>query len=194
MRCATKYLASSHCWRAAVHVQSIRPYVYVCLQELTALIQYIKYNKRLVLHTECFLGWVTMTLRLMDTMLACSNDADWFSIKSSKDGLHWNGRCWYIHELLRYEFEFEFEVCNVSPRVCGAEDGNAYHHLLRALLMHHQCNQVPATYPVTAPEIQIPELDGKTGDGLSTACNGAATTMIATPSCRKSLAVHLPPC
>ena len=32
-----------------------------------------------------------------------------------------------------------------------------------ALLMHHQCKQVPATYPVTAPEIQIPELDGKTG-------------------------------
>ena len=36
----------------------------------------------------------------------------------------------YVHELLKYEFEFEFDI--------------------------------PATYPVTAPEICIPELDGKT--------------------------------
>ena len=40
-----------------------------------------------------------------------------------------------MHELLRYEFEFEFEV--------------------------------PATYPAIAPEIQIPELDGKTGAGIT---------------------------
>ena len=60
-----------------------------------------------------------------------SNDSDWFTVKSNKDGTHWSGRCWYMHELLRYEFEFEFEV--------------------------------PATYPAIAPEIQIPELDGKTG-------------------------------
>lgn len=41
-----------------------------------------------------------------------------------------SGKCWYVHELLKYEFDFEFEI--------------------------------PATYPSTAPEIQIPELDGKT--------------------------------
>lgn len=35
-----------------------------------------------------------------------------------------------MHELLKYEFDFEFEI--------------------------------PATYPATAPEIQLPELDGKT--------------------------------
>ena len=41
-----------------------------------------------------------------------------------------SGKCWYVHELIRYDFDFEFDV--------------------------------PATYPSTAPEIQIPELDGKT--------------------------------
>uniref|UniRef100_A0A803YGD8 Ubiquitin-fold modifier-conjugating enzyme 1 n=1 Tax=Meleagris gallopavo TaxID=9103 RepID=A0A803YGD8_MELGA len=42
----------------------------------------------------------------------------------------WSGRCWHIHELLKYEFAIEFEI--------------------------------PVTYPNTAPEIAIPELDGKT--------------------------------
>ena len=74
------------------------------VQELTALIQYIQFNK--------------------------TTDSDWFTISSDKDGTHWFGKCWYIHELLKYEFDFEFDV--------------------------------PATYPTTAPEIQLPELDGKT--------------------------------
>jgi hypothetical protein len=36
----------------------------------------------------------------------------------------------YIHNLVKYEFDFQFEI--------------------------------PATYPATAPEIVLPELDGKT--------------------------------
>ena len=74
------------------------------LQELQALIKYIQQNK--------------------------ATDSDWFTITSNKEGTKWNGRCWYIHNLLKYEFPFEFEI--------------------------------PATYPSTAPEIKIPELDGKT--------------------------------
>ncbi|XP_053213371.1 ubiquitin-fold modifier-conjugating enzyme 1 [Panonychus citri] len=58
------------------------------------------------------------------------NDNDWFRLESNKDGTKWFGKCWYIHELLRYEFEIEFDI--------------------------------PVTYPTTAPEIAIPELDGKT--------------------------------
>ena len=58
-------------------------------------------------------------------MIACSNDADWFSIKSNKDGTHWSGRCWYIHELLRYEFDFEFEVRNLSMLSVEPMDGQA---------------------------------------------------------------------
>jgi len=74
------------------------------LQELTALIKYIQLNK--------------------------ASDSDWFTITSNKEGTHWSGKCWYVHNLLRHEFAFEFDI--------------------------------PATYPATAPEIRIPELDGKT--------------------------------
>ncbi len=73
-------------------------------QELTALIKYIQLNK--------------------------ASDSDWFTITSNKEGTHWSGKCWYVHNLLRHEFAFEFDI--------------------------------PATYPATAPEIRIPELDGKT--------------------------------
>lgn len=73
-------------------------------QELQALIKYIQLNK--------------------------ATDSDWFTITSSKDGTTWEGKCWYIHNLHKYEFRFEFEI--------------------------------PATYPAAAPEIKIPELDGKT--------------------------------
>mmetsp|Transcript_24474 Transcript_24474/g.62817 ORF Transcript_24474/g.62817 Transcript_24474/m.62817 type:complete len:167 (+) Transcript_24474:215-715(+) len=73
-------------------------------EELGALIQYIKISK--------------------------DNDQDWFTITCDPTGTKWSGKCWYIHNLLKYEFDFEFEV--------------------------------PVTYPATAPEIAIPELDGKT--------------------------------
>ena len=74
-------------------------------QELQALIKYIEINK--------------------------ASDLDWFTIKpTNKEGTHWEGLCWYIHELIKYEFKFQFDI--------------------------------PATYPTTAPEIEIPELEGKT--------------------------------
>uniref|UniRef100_F7B8T9 Ubiquitin-fold modifier-conjugating enzyme 1 n=1 Tax=Xenopus tropicalis TaxID=8364 RepID=F7B8T9_XENTR len=70
-------------------------------------------------------------------------DNDWFRLESNKEGTRegawlicwfhvrrWFGKCWYIHDLLRYEFDVEFDI--------------------------------PVTYPSTAPEIAIPELDGKT--------------------------------
>ncbi|KAK5851479.1 hypothetical protein PBY51_023027 [Eleginops maclovinus] len=57
-------------------------------------------------------------------------DSDWFRLESNADGTRWSGSCWFIHELLRYEFRVEFDI--------------------------------PVTYPVTAPEVAIPELDGKT--------------------------------
>ncbi|KAK9863904.1 hypothetical protein WJX84_001982 [Apatococcus fuscideae] len=73
-------------------------------QELQSLIKYIQLNKQ--------------------------TDSDWFTITSNKDGTHWSGKCWYVHELIKYEFDWQFDI--------------------------------PATYPTTAPEIEIPELDGKT--------------------------------
>ena len=32
---------------------------------------------------------------------------DWFTIKPNKEGTRWEGRCWYIHELIKYEFDFQ---------------------------------------------------------------------------------------
>ena len=57
-------------------------------------------------------------------------DNDWFKLESNKDGTKWWGKCWYIHELLKYEFDVEFDI--------------------------------PVAYPTAAPEIALPELDGKT--------------------------------
>ncbi|CAD5124229.1 DgyrCDS12524 [Dimorphilus gyrociliatus] len=57
-------------------------------------------------------------------------DNHWFMLESNEIGTRWFGKCWYIHEMLRYEFDVEFDI--------------------------------PVTYPSTAPEIAIPELDGKT--------------------------------
>ena len=37
-------------------------------------------------------------------------DNDWFRLESNKEGTRWFGKCWYIHELLTYEFELEFDV------------------------------------------------------------------------------------
>ena len=44
-----------------------------CLQELQALIKYTQLNKQ--------------------------TDSDWFTVTSNKDGTHWSGKCWYVHEL-----------------------------------------------------------------------------------------------
>mmetsp|Transcript_44719 Transcript_44719/g.43322 ORF Transcript_44719/g.43322 Transcript_44719/m.43322 type:complete len:93 (+) Transcript_44719:127-405(+) len=57
-------------------------------------------------------------------------DNDWFNIESNADGTKWNGKCWYVHNLVRYEFDLQFEI--------------------------------PATYPMTPIELELPELDGKT--------------------------------
>jgi hypothetical protein len=37
-------------------------------------------------------------------------DNDWFRLESNKEGTKWFGKCWCIHNLLRYEFDVEFDV------------------------------------------------------------------------------------
>jgi len=73
-------------------------------EELLALIKYVEINK--------------------------AEDNDWFKIESNADGTKWHGKCWYIHEHVKYEFDLQFEI--------------------------------PATYPLTPIELELPELDGKT--------------------------------
>ena len=37
-------------------------------------------------------------------------DNDWFRLESNADGTRWTGTCWFIHELMRYEFRLEFDT------------------------------------------------------------------------------------
>ncbi|KAG6608114.1 Ubiquitin-fold modifier-conjugating enzyme 1, partial [Cucurbita argyrosperma subsp. sororia] len=65
------------------------------------------------------------------TQMNKSNDNDWFRISAANpEGTRWTGKCWYVHNLLKYEFDLQFDI--------------------------------PITYPSTAPELELPELDGKT--------------------------------
>ena len=38
------------------------------------------------------------------------NDNVWFSIKSNPNGTKWYGKCWYIYNMLKYEFDLQFDV------------------------------------------------------------------------------------
>lgn len=68
-----------------------------------------------------------------------SNDNDWFRISAANpEGTRWVGKCWYVHNLLKYEFDLQFDI--------------------------------PVTYPSTAPELELPQLDGKTHKVIMTPC------------------------
>ncbi|XP_059151272.1 ubiquitin-fold modifier-conjugating enzyme 1-like [Physella acuta] len=58
-------------------------------REYQALIQYVQNNKE--------------------------SDNDWFRLESNKEGTRWFGKCWYIHELLKYEFDIEFDIPVTYP-------------------------------------------------------------------------------
>ncbi|ODN03460.1 Ubiquitin-fold modifier-conjugating enzyme 1 [Orchesella cincta] len=67
-------------------------------------------------------------IKYVETNKTAGND--WFRLESNKEGTRWFGKCWHVQDMLKYEFEIEFDI--------------------------------PVTYPTTAPEIALPELDGKT--------------------------------
>ena len=50
---------------------------------------------------------------------------EWFHIESNQTGTRWTGKVWYVHNLLRYEFDLEFELPatypNVSPELALPE-------------------------------------------------------------------------
>eukprot|EP01097_Dermamoeba_algensis_P000104 TRINITY_DN1039_c0_g1_i1.p1 TRINITY_DN1039_c0_g1~~TRINITY_DN1039_c0_g1_i1.p1 ORF type:complete len:159 (+),score=48.95 TRINITY_DN1039_c0_g1_i1:45-479(+) len=58
-------------------------------EELTALIEYVKMNKE--------------------------NDNDWFKIEPNKNGTRWTGKCWYIYNLHKYEFDLQFDIPVTYP-------------------------------------------------------------------------------
>jgi ufm1-conjugating enzyme 1 len=57
-------------------------------------------------------------------------DADWFEIESNATGTKWHGKCWLMHNMVKYEFLLQFEI--------------------------------PAAYPSSPMDLELPELDGKT--------------------------------
>eukprot|EP00030_Apusomonadida_sp_AF-17_P000389 a174400_653.p1 GENE.a174400_653~~a174400_653.p1 ORF type:complete len:311 (-),score=114.03 a174400_653:35-946(-) len=59
-------------------------------EEYAALIAYVKMNKQ--------------------------NDNDWFTIQSNKEGTRWFGKCWYIHDLVKYELDLQFDVPVTYPQ------------------------------------------------------------------------------
>jgi len=38
------------------------------------------------------------------------NDQDWFEVKSNYAGTEWEGKCWYYHDNMRYEFDMCFSI------------------------------------------------------------------------------------
>ena len=73
-------------------------------EEYMVLIEYIKMNKE--------------------------EDSDWFNVESNAEGTDWNGKCWIVHNLVKYEFDLHFAI--------------------------------PAAYPHSPMDLELPELDGKT--------------------------------
>lgn len=37
-------------------------------------------------------------------------DNEWFKISSDAKGIKWKGKCWTIYDMVKYEFDLEFEV------------------------------------------------------------------------------------
>jgi ufm1-conjugating enzyme 1 len=42
-------------------------------------------------------------------------DNDWFRLESNSDGTKWWGKCWHVHDLLKYEFNIEFDIPVTYP-------------------------------------------------------------------------------
>jgi len=40
---------------------------------------------------------------------------DWFTLESNKSGTRWTGKCWYIYNFLKYEFDLEFDIPVLYP-------------------------------------------------------------------------------
>jgi len=59
-------------------------------------------------------------------------DIDWFRLESNKEGTRWFGKCWYIHELLKYEFDVEFDVrfCDLLALITAASLQPTHTHIL----------------------------------------------------------------
>ena len=55
---------------------------------------------------ECLISYITKSQE---------EDNVWFNIEPDDTGLVWRGRCWYIYELIRYEFDMIVELPATYP-------------------------------------------------------------------------------
>ena len=39
-----------------------------------------------------------------------AQENDWFRLESNKEGTRWFGKCWYVQDMLKYQFDVEFDV------------------------------------------------------------------------------------
>eukprot|EP00920_Eleutheroschizon_duboscqi_P022866 GHVT01055919.1.p1 GENE.GHVT01055919.1~~GHVT01055919.1.p1 ORF type:complete len:156 (-),score=7.38 GHVT01055919.1:769-1236(-) len=55
--------------------------------------------------------------RSLISYVSCNkqNDNEWFNIQHNPDGTKWTGKCWYIHKMIKYEFELLFEIPAAYP-------------------------------------------------------------------------------
>uniref|UniRef100_A0A2K5KU99 Ubiquitin-fold modifier-conjugating enzyme 1 n=1 Tax=Cercocebus atys TaxID=9531 RepID=A0A2K5KU99_CERAT len=53
-------------------------------------------------------------------------DNDWFRLESNKEGTRWFGKCWYIHDLLKYEFDIEFDIPITYPTTLDGKTAKMY--------------------------------------------------------------------
>lgn len=73
------------------------------------------------------------------------NDNDWFKLESNKDGTKWFGKVWYIHELLKYEFDIEFDVSYWKRLPLNCETKLIRAHYLDSCYLPHDGTGVSAT-------------------------------------------------
>ena len=50
---------------------------------------------------------------------------EWFTIESNKTGTRWTGKVWYVHDMVKYEFDLEFELPVAYPNVRGPRNACA---------------------------------------------------------------------
>ena len=46
-----------------------------------------------------------------------STNSEWFTVEADRTGTRWHGKCWYVHNFTRYEFDLEFEIPVAYPTI-----------------------------------------------------------------------------
>lgn len=81
-------------------------------EEVTSLIK-VKLLKLAVFRSRSRTFRITLNLTRSLFQYIQNNkeaDNDWLRIQSNKEGTRWFGKCWYIQDYKKYEFELEFDV------------------------------------------------------------------------------------